>query len=240
VADSYFGIYAGKVETNDAGAGVLGVKVPALFPAGEALDARPALPYGVLFLPEVGTKVWVQFEGGEPTLPLWTGVQQVGDEWPDDPATPDARTLRSLTDQRVVLDDTSGSEGVALVFGGKAHAVRLTDSGVVIEHDSGHTITLGDSDVVIEHSSGNTVTLADSSVKVEHSQGSSVELTSSAATLKQGSSSVKADASGVTVSGTLVKLGPGSMPVVRMGDMGVGNLGAPVAITVVTGMTVLA
>lgn len=223
MADSYPGIYAGLVQANDAGGGVLGVAVPSVFPGGETLQARPVLPYGVLFLPEVGTKVWVQFEGGEPTLPLWTGVHQVGDAWPDDPAPPSARLLRSVTDQRVVLDDTSGAEGVALVFGGRAHAVRLTQSGVVVEHDSGHAVTLGDSEVEVAHSSGASVVLAASGV-----------------TVSLGGSSVKLDASGVTVSGPLVKLGPGQMPVARMGDMGIGNLGAPVALTVVTGMTVLA
>src|SRR4051812_8575714 len=105
MADPYYGVYGGGVDTNDAGQGGLGVRVPAVFPGGEVIEARPCLPYGVLFLPESGDKVWVQFEGGEPTLPLWTGVQQTGDAWPDDPAPPGARTLRTPSDHRLVLDD---------------------------------------------------------------------------------------------------------------------------------------
>jgi hypothetical protein len=231
MAATYHGIYAGLVTANGDGEGVLQVRVPAVYPSGEELPARPALPYGVLFLPEVGTKVWVQYEGGEPTLPLWTGVHQVGDAWPSDTAPPTARVLRTPTDQRVVLDDTDGSEGVTLLYGGKAHAVRLTSAGVVVEHDSGHALTLGED-----------------SIELAHSSGASLVLESSSATVKLGSSSVMLDSSGVTVNGTmvtvtgspLVKLGSGAMPVIRMGDSGIGNMGAPVVMTVTTNTSVLA
>ncbi len=207
MAGSYFAIYSGLVTANGAGGGVLEVQVPAVYPGGETLEARPALPYGVLFLPEVKSKVWVQFEGGEPTLPVWTGVHEPAGDWPTDSTAPDARVLRSLTEQRIVLDDTGGSEAVLLLFGGRAHAVRLTQSGVVLEHDSGHAVTL-----------------EDSTVEVAHSAGASVVL----------------DGSGVSVKGTAVRLGPGTVPVIRVGDSGVGNLGAPVVMTLTSNTSVLA
>jgi hypothetical protein len=188
--------------------------VPAVFPGGEVVDARPCLPYGVLFLPEPGEKVWVQFEGGEPTLALWTGVQQTGDAWPKDPAPPDARTLRSHADHRLVLDD--GTPAVELRYGGKRHAVAFTDTDVVIRHDSGHAITLAQDRVTVDFGSG----------------GPTVTLQQSSAAISLGASSVTVDGAGVTVSGPLVKLGGAAAPVVRAGiDLGVGNLGAPVVIT---------
>lgn len=214
MADGYFGIYAASVTANDDGAGVLRVKVPSLFPAGEAVVARPALPYGVLFLPEVGSKVWVQFEGGEPTLPVWTGVDQLDDEWDTDPAPPSARVLRSLSDQRVVLDDTSGSEGVSVLHGGKAHAVRLDDAGVAVQHDAGHSLTLSSSSVTIE--------VGQATVAVEAAK----------VTISLGGSSVEVGPAGITATGPTVRLGGAVAPVVRAGvDMGVGNLGAPVVMT---------
>jgi hypothetical protein len=213
MADSYYGIYGGIVETNDDGEGVLQVQVPALFPGGEAVPARPALPYGVLFLPEVGSKVWVQFEGGEPTLPVWTGVQQLGAEWTPDPAPPTARVLRSLTDQRVALDDSPGSEGIALLFGGRSHTVRLTDSGVTVEHEAGHSVVVDDSTVTVDYGQG----------------GPTIVLEQTKVTISMGPSSVTLDPASVTVQAPIVKLGIAAGAVLRAGlDTGIGNLGAPV------------
>lgn len=213
MADTYFGVYGGIVKANDAGEGVLGVAVPAVYPGGEVLQARPGLPYGVLFLPEVGEKVWVQCEGGDPTLMIWTGVQQVGDAWPSKPGPPTARLLRSKSDHRVMLDDDAPE--VLVRFGGKAHSLRFTDGTVTLTHDAGHAVTLEQGGVTV-------------AVK----NGPKVSLTQSSATVSLQSSSVTVDATGVTVSGTLVKLGDGKAPVVRAGiDMGVGNLGAPVIMT---------
>ena len=56
MADRYHGVYGALVDGNDAGEGVLSVTIPAVFPAGEAVQARPCLPYGVLFLPEKTTR----------------------------------------------------------------------------------------------------------------------------------------------------------------------------------------
>jgi hypothetical protein len=229
MADRYYGVYGALVDGNDAGEGVLSVTVPAVFPAGEVVQARPCLPYGVLFLPEKDDKVWVQFEGGEPTLPVWTGVQQIGDAWPTDPGPPTARMLRSLKDHRLTLDDDAPA--VEMRFGGKKHAVSLTDSAVTVTHDAGHAVTLEQGKVSITFaSSGPTVKLEQSSVTVSLG-GSSVKLEQSSATVSLGGSSVKLDPSSVTVNGLLVKLGSASAPVIHATDMGVGNLGAPVTIT---------
>ena len=78
--DKYFGKYSGLVVDNmdPEQLGQLRVSVPAIFPEDELMLARPALPYGIFFVPEVGTKVWVEFEGGDTGLPIWTGVQSVG------------------------------------------------------------------------------------------------------------------------------------------------------------------
>src|SRR5262245_34670050 len=84
MAEQYFAKYTGIVRENrDAeNLGQLGVVVPTIFPPEEVVRARAALPYGVFFVPEVGAKVWVEFEGGDPGLPLWTGLQYVPGEWP--------------------------------------------------------------------------------------------------------------------------------------------------------------
>ncbi len=222
MADKYYGVYSATVCGNDVGQGVLSVKIDTIYHAGEVVDAWPCLPYGVLFLPKVGDKVWVQFQGGKPTEPVWTGVQQIGYMWPTDPGPPAARMLRSLKDHRLTLDDETPA--VEMRFGGKKHAISLTDPAVTLTHDAGHAITLEQGKVSIVFAGG----------------GPTVELEQSSVTVSLGGSSVKLDPTSVTVNGPLVKLGGGSKPVIRQGDFGVGNLGAPVAMMMPTQFSVLA
>lgn len=73
-----YGKYRGKVvENNDPERrGQLKVRCPVL--DGLEVWAMPCVPYagrnrGMLFLPEVDTQVWVEFEAGDPSIPIWSG-----------------------------------------------------------------------------------------------------------------------------------------------------------------------
>jgi hypothetical protein len=53
------------------------VSVPALL-GDKEVWAMPCLPYspappGLSFLPQIGSQVWVEFEGGDLVYPIWTG-----------------------------------------------------------------------------------------------------------------------------------------------------------------------
>jgi hypothetical protein len=39
-----------------------------------ALPCFPPVPEALMRIPEIGEQVWVEFEGGDETLPIWTGV----------------------------------------------------------------------------------------------------------------------------------------------------------------------
>src|SRR5262245_18722840 len=70
------GLYVGRVEKVED-LGRVQVSVPAIFDqtTPEAFVwARPCFPYGHFFVPEVGDKVLVAFEPGEPTAPVWFGI----------------------------------------------------------------------------------------------------------------------------------------------------------------------
>ncbi len=75
----YIGKYRGVVVDNadPAQLGRIRASVPAVSP--DALGwALPCLPYagpgvGFFAIPPVGASVWVEFEGGDPALPIWTG-----------------------------------------------------------------------------------------------------------------------------------------------------------------------
>ena len=75
----YYGKYRGTVvDTADATKrGRLKVKVPAVM-GDQEMWAMPCSPYagdaiGFFALPPAGTSIWVEFEGGEVSQPIWAG-----------------------------------------------------------------------------------------------------------------------------------------------------------------------
>jgi uncharacterized protein involved in type VI secretion and phage assembly len=77
----YYGKYRGKVlDNNDPDhRGRLRVSCPALSEEpDDEVWAMPCVPYagkdrGMVFLPAPGTQVWVEFEAGDPSMPIWSG-----------------------------------------------------------------------------------------------------------------------------------------------------------------------
>jgi hypothetical protein len=218
MAEQFFGKYTGLVKGNrdDDTLGRLQVAVPAVFDPDETVLARAALPYGVFFVPEENSRVWVEFEGGDSTLPIWTGVQYGPGEFATEAAVspPTVRALKTASGHTLIFDDTEGSEAVVVTDGANQHVVRLDSDGIAITHGAGgHTVTLGSSGISVKHGGGqNQVTVEAATV-----------------TAKTSSATVELGPAGVTVSGPLIKLGGATAPVVRAGiDQGIGNLGAPV------------
>ena len=139
------GVYVASVEgvegDDDDRLGRIQVSVPAVF--GEVSPeyfawARPCFPYGHFFVPEKGERVWVAFENGDPTAPVWLGVLYPKGKVPAeaDASPPAKRVVKTASGHVVVLDDTSGSESVEIRAGKHNHKIRLDDKGITIESSS--------------------------------------------------------------------------------------------------------
>jgi hypothetical protein len=73
----YYGKYSGTVIANDQdddNMGTIVVSLPSLFGPDAQITARPCLPYGHFFIPDVGSAVWVEFEGGDKDYAIWVGT----------------------------------------------------------------------------------------------------------------------------------------------------------------------
>jgi phage gp45-like len=70
---AYYGIYRGNVvnSADPSMKGRLQVNVPAV--AGAATWALPCRDYGSTTNPPIGSTVWVMFEGGNLSNPVWMG-----------------------------------------------------------------------------------------------------------------------------------------------------------------------
>src|SRR5438094_5756212 len=159
ISGQYFAKYTGIVEDNsDADKlGQIQVSVPSIFPPDEKVQARAALPYGYFFVPEKQAKVWVEFEGGDPGLPLWTGIQMMQSaDWASEAAVdpPQKRVIKTAAGHVVIFDDTSGQEGIELKDGANGHKIALNSSGVSIEFANGAKIQLAQSGITIDAGTG--------------------------------------------------------------------------------------
>lgn len=111
----FFGKYRGIVKDNNdpTGRGRLEVIVPAVM-GEEPVWAMPCVPYagdnmGLYTMPETGTGVWVEFEAGDPSYPIWVGCFWGDGEAPKNQrgaeASPPLKIIRSRKGLMVTLDD---------------------------------------------------------------------------------------------------------------------------------------
>jgi Type VI secretion system/phage-baseplate injector OB domain len=169
-ADRFYGKYRGLVVNNQDPLqnGRMQLLVPAVLgeiPSGWAL---PCAPYGgtqcgFFAIPPIGAGVWVEFEAGDPSRPIWVGTWWAAGEIPMDekgaPAQTTTKILRSDFGLIVSLDDVqqtitlSDALGVNLisvkVVQGTIEvksAVRVVLEAPLIQHGQGaaHPAVFGD------------------------------------------------------------------------------------------------
>jgi len=137
----YFGKYRGTVSENGdpTSRGRLKVKVPAVL--GE-LDvwAMACVPYagkgvGFYSMPEPGTGVWIEFEGGDPSYPVWTGCWWADAEVPDE-AGPPVKIWK--TESLTVRLDDAGNQ--ALVKNSSGSSITLAGEVVTRSGKAKHSV----------------------------------------------------------------------------------------------------
>lgn len=106
-----FGKYRGLVETVGTGSelGLITAQVPEVL--GEEVSgwARAAVPFagaqhGFVALPESGDGVWIEFEAGDITKPIWSGFWWAAGEIPA-PAGEKTRVFATSNGHKLVFDE---------------------------------------------------------------------------------------------------------------------------------------
>jgi len=116
----FYGKYRGKVSSNNDPYKMCRVraKVPAVFGDEESGWALPSAPYGgpgvgFFFVPPVDANVWIEFEGGNPDYPIWTGCFWGLTETPATTIFPFEKIIKTDT-ATIKLDDTPGTGGITI------------------------------------------------------------------------------------------------------------------------------
>jgi phage baseplate assembly protein gpV len=215
-----YGKYRGFVADNDdpQQLGRIRAVVPSVLGAEVTGWALPCLPFGgqqdqgLFAVPEVDAQVWVEFEEGDVSRPIWTGTfwRQAADV-PAEAATspPTTRLLKTPSGHLLRFDDEDGAERVTLHHQGGAELDLDPDGRVALTASDGGTLLLDAAagSVTVEDANGNRLVMEAAGVTVEDASGNRIELAGS----------------GVVVSGTRVVLkgsqvllgGEGGEPVIK-------------------------
>ena len=126
ILSRFFGKYRGFVKVVGDGErlGYIKVEIPEIYGENNSPWVQPQIPfvgpnYGLLWLPKAGDGVWVEFEAGDVSRPIWTGFWWSSSEEIPSPAGRETRVLVTPRGHKIVLDDendeiclthTNGSE----------------------------------------------------------------------------------------------------------------------------------
>ncbi|MEO7651420.1 MAG: phage baseplate assembly protein V [Bryobacteraceae bacterium] len=147
----FFGKYRGIVTDNNdpTGRGRLEVLVPAVM-SGQPVWAMPCVPYagknmGLYAIPEKGTGVWIEFEAGNTSYPIWVGCF-----WGDGQAPRNAQDGESKPALKILRTE----KGLMLTLDDSAEVITLSDSSganvISIEAQQGKITIKGTSKVVVD------------------------------------------------------------------------------------------
>ena len=145
----FFGKYRGVVTDVDADTLRIKASVPAVLADQPTGWCRACVPYagpsmGFAFLPEIGAGVWIEFEGGDVSYPIWTGCFWHDGEQPSE-ATASVRVIVTRSGHSILLDD----DGVTITISDQNNnTVKLGPDGVTLEH-GGNSVAIGDAEVNI-------------------------------------------------------------------------------------------
>lgn len=146
----YYGKYRGAVTEVDEATMRIKAKVPAVLGDQTSGWCMPCVPYagpdvGFAFLPEVGAGVWIEFEGGDLSYPIWVGGYWREGELPDGIGAA-VKVIVTKSKHKIVLDDDATT--------------------ITISDDNGNTVTLDSNGITLDR--GSKVVVSDSKVDVNN------------------------------------------------------------------------
>ena len=148
-ATKYLGKYRGTVVNNvdPMQQGRIQAMVPDVLGDTPCTWAMPCLPLagpqtGVYVVPVVGAGVWIEFEGGDVSFPIWTGCYWRDGERPQDGA-PAVKAIITRSSHKILLDDDGET---ITVTDQNQNQITLDSDGVTLER-GGNKVVVSDAEV---------------------------------------------------------------------------------------------
>jgi uncharacterized protein involved in type VI secretion and phage assembly len=161
--EKYYGKYRGLVLNNvdPLQKGRLLVQVPDVLALSTSSWAMPCVPItgpqmGVYVIPIIGSGVWVEFEGGNPDYPIWTGgFWGSAAEVPPlaltgIPASPNI-VLQTTGQNSIVVSDLPGPTGGIMLKSMTGASIIVNDTGIYIQNGKGASVIMSGPSVTINN-----------------------------------------------------------------------------------------
>jgi hypothetical protein len=148
----FYGKYRGVVSAVDATTCRIKATVPSVLGDTESGWCMPCVPYagpktGFAFLPAEGSGVWIEFEGGDVSYPIWVGGYWREGEFP-----------------------AGAAQNVRVIVTAAPHKLMFNDdqSEITLSDPNGNTVTLGKSGIKLASGQNISVVVSSSSVSVNN------------------------------------------------------------------------
>ncbi|MGO9902637.1 MAG: phage baseplate assembly protein V [Solirubrobacteraceae bacterium] len=146
----FYGKYRGIVVQVDASTMRIKAKVPSVLGEVDTGWCLPCVPYagpnvGFAFLPEEGSGVWIEFEGGDVSFPIWVGGYWREGEYPTD-ATSTVKVIVTAAPHEITLDD---DQGTITISDPNDNTVTLDSSGITLANGQTVSVVVNSSKVSI-------------------------------------------------------------------------------------------
>ncbi|RFM26939.1 phage baseplate assembly protein V [Deminuibacter soli] len=152
--EKYYGKHRGLVLNNidPLQTARLLVQVPDVTALGISSWAMPCLPVagtqmGAHMIPPIGAGVWVEFEGGNPDYPIWSGcfwgsaAEVPALALAGLPASPSI-VLQTLGQNTLMISDLPGPAGGIMLKTMTGAFISISETGIIIQNGQGASITL--------------------------------------------------------------------------------------------------
>ena len=164
---TFYGKYRGVVTDNRDPLQMARIRatVPDVLGEDESGWALPSVPFagdsmGFVALPIAGSRVWIEFEQGDPDYPIWSGCWWGSkDEMPDEAnSAPDGRVLiKTKGGQMLILDDPAPNAITIQTSGGQK--IVMNSQSITIDFGNGVTVELSTTKIALDDGAGATVEL---------------------------------------------------------------------------------
>jgi uncharacterized protein involved in type VI secretion and phage assembly len=150
VRGRFYGKYRGVVADVDAATMRIKASVPAVLPQVPTGWCVACVPYagpsaGVVMLPEIGSGVWIEFEGGDVSYPIWTGCLWRAGEVPSQ-ASATVKAVYTAAGS-IAFDNNAGNVTVM----DKQQNTLVLDSNGVTGTSGSSTVAIGSSGVNVNN-----------------------------------------------------------------------------------------
>lgn len=195
--EKYYGKYRGiLVDDQDPQTrGRARLKVPSILGDEVTEWALPCVPYGgsseqgMFMVPDIDANVWVEFEEGDLSRPIWSGTfwqqrQVIPNEAVSD--NPTTRLIKTSSGHVLQFDDVEGNERIRLYHPADAEMMFDASGSISLTDASGANITINATanEITVEDANGNTMTMKSSGTEIEDSNGHVIKMHSDGITVE--------------------------------------------------------